>query len=231
MKKDLWRGLEPDAAKALQTRDYHAGSLRDRLATSGVDVAEIVSTSRDEVDWIDGVEIFSRQIHAQRHRGIFGEFARQNEGVLAALKLWPKQWAAARMFAGTAKGFHVHPPFVPADKEAAKPKQKAREYDREQWDVMFFVQGRVEMILRDLRAGFPARTMRFFIDGDNYRGSNNAGVIIPPGVAHALRVEGSEDAIMVYGTSTVFDPAAEGRIASDVESAQLPESWRSFLAE
>jgi hypothetical protein len=36
---------------------------------------------------------------------------------------------------------------------------------------------------------------------------------------------------MVYGTSTNFEPAFEGRIAGDVESALLPESWRSFLAE
>ena len=94
-----------------------------------------------------------------------------------------------------------------------------------------FVQGRVEMILRDLREGFRSRIMHFFIDGDNHRGPNNVAVVIPPGVGHAVRVEGSEDAIMVYGTSTNFEPAFEGRIASDVESALLPESWRSFLAE
>src|SRR4029077_15715356 len=88
-----------------------------------------------------------------------------------------------------------------------------------------------EMILRDVREGFRSRIMHFFIDGDNHRGPNNVAVVIPPGVAHAVRIEGSEDAIMVYGTSTNFEPAFEGRIASDVESALLPESWRSFLAE
>ena len=72
---------------------------------------------------------------------------------------------------------------------------------------MFFVQGRVEMILRDVREGFRSRIMHFFIDGDNHRGPNNVAVVIPPGVAHAVRVEGSEDAIMVYGTSTNFEPA------------------------
>jgi 2-polyprenyl-6-methoxyphenol hydroxylase-like FAD-dependent oxidoreductase len=57
--------------------------------------------------------------------------------------------------------------------------------------------------------------------------------VLPKGemFLYAVRVEGSEDAIMVYGTSTNFEPAFEGRIASDVESALLPESWRSFLAE
>ena len=84
-------------------------------------------------------------------------------------------------------------------------------YHLEQWDVMFFVQGRVEMILRDLRAGLPRITMRFFVDGDNHRSANNAGIVIPPGVAHALRVEGNEDIVMVYGTSTTFRPDFEGR--------------------
>jgi dTDP-4-dehydrorhamnose 3,5-epimerase-like enzyme len=104
-----------------------------------------------------------------------------------------------------------------------------RRYDDEQWDVMFFLQGRVEMILCDIRAGLPRRVMRFFIDGDNHRGHNNVGVVIPAGVAHALRVEGGEDVMMVYGTSTIFRPEFEGRIASDVESAELPESWQKFL--
>ncbi|HEV3409708.1 MAG TPA: hypothetical protein VG095_05415, partial [Chthoniobacterales bacterium] len=106
-----------------------------------------------------------------------------------------------------------------------------RRYDEEQWDAMFIVQGVAEMILRDLRAGLPTRTMRMFIDGDDQRGANNVGVIIPPGVAHALRVEGSRDVIMVYGTSTSFRPEFEGRIASDVETATLPESWQRFLAQ
>jgi dTDP-4-dehydrorhamnose 3,5-epimerase-like enzyme len=105
-----------------------------------------------------------------------------------------------------------------------------RRYDEEQWDVMFFLQGRAEMILCDIRAGFPRRVMRFFIDGDNHRSKNNIGVVIPPGVAHAVRAEGSEDVIMVYGTSTVFAPEFEGRIASEIETAELPQGWREFLS-
>src|SRR5439155_1552285 len=95
--------------------------------------------------------------------------------------------------------------------------------------VMFFLHGRAEMILCDVRAGFPKRMMRFFIDGDNHRSNNNVGVVVPPGVAHAIRAEGSEDVIMVYGTSTIFHPEFEGRIASEIETAQLPESWETFL--
>jgi len=48
-------------------------------------------------------------------------------------------------------------------------------------------------------------------------------------VAHAIRAEGSEDVIMVYGTSVIFHPEFEGRIASEIEAMQLPESWRRFL--
>ena len=55
--------------------------------------------------------------------------------------------------------------------------------------------------------------------------------MIPPGVAHAIRVEGTEDVIMVYGTTTVFHPEFEGRIASEIESAELPQAWQEFLRE
>lgn len=237
--KNIWRGLQSGVTSALITRDYHAPALAKQLAGVGVEAGQIVSAKRRSLAavWIPGVEIFPRTIHVQRHRGLFGEFARRDEGVLADLKFWPKQWATARMFANTAKGFHVHPPFVPEEEDAGRwlrrvlAKKGSAKYEAEQWDVMFFVQGRVEMILRDVREGFRRRIMHFFIDGDNHRGPNNVAVVIPPGVAHALRVEGSEDAIMVYGTSTSFAPDFEGRIASDVESALLPESWRSFLAE
>jgi dTDP-4-dehydrorhamnose 3,5-epimerase-like enzyme len=143
------------------------------------------------------------------------------------------------MYANTAKGFHIHPPYVP-EGEAVEAwfrrlyveepaNYGLRAYDREQWDVMFFAQGAVEMLLVDERAGMDRRMMRFLIEGDDHRGPNNAGVVIPPGVAHALRAEGTKDVIMVYGTSTKFDPAFEGRIASGVESAPLPQEWQAYL--
>jgi dTDP-4-dehydrorhamnose 3,5-epimerase-like enzyme len=242
---DFWQGITEKARKGLVTRDYRTGTLAQQLAETGVEARQLVEVNRNEQDigeaWIPGVEVFSRTIYPQRHRGLFGEFARRDEGLLAEIGLWPKQWAAARMFAQTAKGFHVHPSFVPKGTKAAdwfrrvfieEPKNYSlRRYDDEQWDVMFVVQGVAEMILRDLRDGLPRRTMRFLIDGDNHRSPNNVAVVIPPGVAHAIRTEGSEDVIMAYGTSTPFRAEFEGRIASDVESAPLPESWRRFLAE
>ena len=240
---DLWHGLSAQARAALSMRDYRAGGLAQQLRESGVEAGTLAAAGRTgelRDAWIPGVEIFSRTIYPQRHRGSFGEFVRRDEGLLSRIGFWPKQWAAARMFANTAKGFHVHPPSVPAD---AAPEQwmrrlfvdepenfALRRYDEEQWDVMFFVQGRVEMLLHEARAGLPSRTMRLWIDGDNFRSANNAGIVVPAGVAHAIRVEGSEDAIMVYGTSTSFRPEFEGRIASEIETALLPESWQSFLA-
>ena len=241
---NLWAGLSVEAQNALTARDYKAGSLAQRIAYSGVDASELAAAdrSRPEVKraWIPGVEIFARKIHPQRHRGLFGEFVRKDEGILARIGLWPRQWSAARMFSGTAKGFHVHPPSIPENTDAVDwlrrlyidepDNYSVRSYDKEQWDVMFFIQGRVEIILYDIRAGLPRRVMRFYVDGDNHRSNNNVGVVIPPGVAHAIRVEGTEDVIMAYGTSMVFRPEFEGRIASEVETAALPESWRKFLS-
>jgi dTDP-4-dehydrorhamnose 3,5-epimerase-like enzyme len=218
-KKQLWQGLTAAAQKALATRDY--------------------TTAKGDDEPIPGVEIIPRKIYHQRHRGVFGEFARRDEGVLKRIGFWPTQWATARMFAQTAKGFHIHPPSIPAGTKPDKwmrrlfveePKNYAlRRYAQEQWDVMFFVQGVAEMILHDVRAGLPTRTMRIFIDGDNHPGGNNVGVVVPAGVAHAIRVEGSEDLIMVYGTSTSFQPEFEGRIASEIETATLPDGWAKFL--
>ena len=243
MKKDFWVGLNPSARKALTPRDYKAGSVAQRLSAGGVDAGELAS-GRGKADlkkaWIPGVEIFAREVHPQRHRGSFGELARDGQGILGKIKLSPKQWSAARMFANSAKGFHIHPPHIPNGETAEKwlkrlfvnqpQNYSLRPYDREQWDIMFFLHGRAEIFLRDVRAGLPARNMRFFVDGDNYRSRNNVGVVIPPGVAHAIRAEGSEDVIMVYGTSTTFQPDFEGRIASEVETADLPPSWRKFLS-
>jgi dTDP-4-dehydrorhamnose 3,5-epimerase-like enzyme len=241
--KKLWAGITPEARALLRTREYASPAIIERLRDPGVEVSELLSAGRNDsalkAAWIPGVEIFARTVHAQPFRGVFGEFVRRDEGVLKEIGLWPVQWATARMFAGTAKGFHIHPPSIPEGADAAEWFGKmfsksgshhgSRPYEKEQWDVIFFVQGRVEILLRDARAGLDSRVMRFFIDGDNRRGRNNAGMVVPAGVAHAMRVEGSEDVIMVYGTSTSFHPEFEGRIASEIETASLPESWASFL--
>lgn len=235
---DLWRGLSSVARSALQTRDYSGGSLGDRLHQVGrVEARELVGGIPPEVS-IPGVEVFHRRVFHQRYRGYFSEFARENEGLVGKIGLWPKQWATAKMVAGTSKGFHIHPPCIPEGTApnawfrrlfVDEPTNYAlRPYDKEQWDVMFFIQGICEMFLIDERDGMPRRKMRFIIEGDDLRGENNVGVVIPAGVAHAIRSASSNDLIMVYGTSTTFAPENEGRIAHGVETPETPDDWETF---
>lgn len=241
--QNLWRGLKANARERLLTRYYNSPAIEERLGGEGLEAATAVAGERalkQAKVWIPGVEIIPKIVHPQRHRGFFSELGREGEGRLGQLGLWPRQWASARMFAGSAKGFHVHPPFIPPDEMPASWFEKLfcgeenaislRPYDREQWDIMFFLQGRLDLILSDEREGLPRRRMRIFIDGDDRRGGNNVAVVIPPGVAHALRVEGSEDLFMVYGTTTTFTPEFEGRIASSVEESALPPEWQEFLS-
>lgn len=238
--KDAWRGLKPDAKERLEARDYSKDTLARRLATSGSDVAELLQGGEELADaWIPGVEIFPRRVFQQKGRGYFAELTRLSEGTLERIGLSPRQWASALMHRDSAKGFHIHPPHVPDDVPAGhwfrelfveNPQDYSRRtYDIEQWDVMFFLTGICEMILVDEREGLTRRIMRFTVHGDSKPGVNNAAVVIPPGVAHALRSIGNEDLIMVYGTSTTFTPAWEGRIASGIEAAPLPPDWAAYL--
>ncbi len=238
---DLWQGLNESARASLQTRSYARPPLPQRLGTDGAEASELTGGPAGDLGpvWIPGVEIFRRPVFQQRHRGYFAEFARQDEGPLHAIGLWPKQWATALMHAGTAKGFHIHPPSIPEGTDPAAWFQRLfvqepgnfslRRYDREQWDAMFFIRGTCEMFLIDERAGMPRRKMRFLIEGDSRPGPSNVGVVIPPGVAHAIRCASSEDLIMVYGTTTQFVPENEGRLHSEVELAPLPDPWLAYF--
>jgi dTDP-4-dehydrorhamnose 3,5-epimerase-like enzyme len=235
-----WRGLKAAARECLEGRDYSADTLPNRITCGGADISELLHHRADLADaWIPGVEIFPRRVFQQKGRGYFSELTRLNEGTLQQIGLSPKQWASALMHRDSAKGFHIHPPHVPADTTADKwfrelfgggnTDYSRRPYDFEQWDVMFFLTGICEMILVDEREGLPRRIMRFTIHGDSKPGLNNAAVVIPPGVAHALRSTGNEDIIMVYGTSTTFNPEWEGRIESAIESSPLPPDWAAYL--
>jgi len=240
--KNLWQGLRPEVRKQLIQRNYSAPEIEKRISTEGLEAATALAGERALKDadmWIPGVEIIQRHVYPQRHRGIFSELGREGEGRLGDIRLWPTQWAAAKMFAGSAKGFHIHPPHIPESETpetffgklfgGEEPDYSLRRYDLEQWDVMYFLQGRLDLILSDERDSLPRRRMRLFIDGDDRRGGNNVAIVIPPGVAHALRAEGSEDLLMVYGTSTVFHPPNEGRIASQIEELPYPAEWETYL--
>ena len=118
------QGLAAEAQAALILRDYGTQTFAKQLAGVGIEAGKLASADRTNAEireaWIPGVEVFSRTIYPQRHRGSFGEFVRRDEGVLARIGFWPAQWANARMFAQTAKGFHVHPPSVPEGADAAE---------------------------------------------------------------------------------------------------------------
>ncbi len=240
--EDPWRGLKASARQRLETRDYSKGTLAARIGSSGVGGGETVA-ARSELEnvWIAGVEIFPRRVFQQKGRGYFGELTRLNEGILKEIGIVPQQWASALMHRDSAKGFHIHPPHIPVGVSPedwfrrlfidAPKDYSLRHYDREQWDVMFFLTGICEMILTDEREGMPQRVMRFTISGDSRPGADNVAVVIPPGVGHALRSIGNEDLIMVYGTSTSFNPDWEGRMESGIESAPLPPDWAAYLAD
>jgi dTDP-4-dehydrorhamnose 3,5-epimerase-like enzyme len=235
---EFWKGLRPSAIAAVDQRDYSKPPLETRLATVGVEAREIAEKDLGAAG-IPGVVVFKRNIYAQPHRGFFGEFARSTDGALHQIQMWPRQWATARMFGGTAKGFHIHPPHIPEGYTPEAWFQKLfveeptnyalRPYELEQWDAMFFVQGLAEMILVDERPGMPRNVMRFMIYGDDFPGENNVGVVIPAGVAHAIRCGSTSDLLMVYGTSTTYIPANEGRIAHSVEFAPLPAVWDEYI--
>lgn len=238
---DRWKGLKASARARLETRDYSKASLDVRLGTSGIGGGEAASGRGElEKSWIPGVEIFSRRVFQQKGRGYFGELTRLNEGILKEIGIVPQQWASALMHRDSAKGFHIHPPHIPEGVSAGEWFQKLfidspkdyllRPYDHEQWDVMFFLTGICEMILTDEREGMPPRVMRFTISGDSRPGADNVAVVIPPGVGHALRSIGNEDLIMVYGTSTSFNPDWEGRMESGIENSPLPPDWAEYLA-
>jgi dTDP-4-dehydrorhamnose 3,5-epimerase-like enzyme len=238
--KNRWHALNAIAKNLLETRDYTKYDLKYRISTTGITASEAMEGRSTLVScWIPGVEIFQRNVFQQKGRGYFSELTRLNEGVLDEIGLSPKQWATALMHRDSAKGFHIHPPYIPNDKNPEEwfkqlyvefpDDYSLRPYDLEQWDVMFFLTSICEMLLVDERLGMPRRIMRFIISGDSRPGRDNAAVVIPSGVSHALRNIGNEDLLMVYGTSTTFNPLWEGRIESTVEKISLPSDWDSYL--
>lgn len=239
----MWNGIYDSVLSSIDTRDYERLSLLKRISTVGAEGREL-TTNREELErshaWIPGVEIFPRKIFSQKERGYFSELIKFDHGILHEIGLYPKQWSSALMYRGSAKGFHIHPPIIPVGYEAEdwfrelflpKPMNYTRRlYDLEQWDVMFFLTGVSEVVLVDERKGLDRRVMRFSISGDFSAGTDHVALVIPPGVSHALKNIGSDDVIMVYGTSTTFKPEYEGRISSSIEDSRLPDEWMQYLS-
>ena len=92
--ENLWQGIDRGARDRLNTRDYRTASFTQELSQQGLDAGELAAANRSQREindaWIPGVEIFARKVYPQRHRGLFGEFVRRDEGILARIGLWPK---------------------------------------------------------------------------------------------------------------------------------------------
>ena len=88
LERSLWEGIDVGARKSLNTRDYRAASFAHELSQRGVDAGDLAAADRSQREikdtWIPGVEVFARKVHPQRHRGLFGEFVRRDEGILGA---------------------------------------------------------------------------------------------------------------------------------------------------
>ncbi len=110
---DRWQALDPGVRKALVERDYSAPSLGQRIAEAGIEAGQLAGADRSDPAmaqaWIPGVEVFARTIHPQRHRGVFGEFVRRDEGPLAKIGLWPQQWADRPDVCPDREGFSYSP--------------------------------------------------------------------------------------------------------------------------
>ena len=98
------------------------------------------------------------------------------------------QWSHSLMHPGSAKAWHVH---------------------QRQTDWWYAI-GTLKVALYDLREGSPTKgTLMEFLMGE----SRPACLKIPPGVAHGCKA--LERTHLLYVTSSVYDPADEGRLPHD----------------
>ena len=110
----------------------------------------------------------------------------------------PTQWSAARMFSGTAKGFsrasaehsrkYRCSGIGCADWYIDEPDNYSVRYAQRAMGRDVFIQGRVEIIPDDIRAGLPRRVMRSLWMATIIAAITMSASYIPPGVAHAIRV-------------------------------------------
>lgn len=148
-----------------------------------------------KLNMIFGVE-FKELVTHYDERGYFREVIRTTDPFFNGAF---GQWSHAKSFQGSAKAWHVH---------------------AKQTDWWYCPIGIVKCALYDTRADSPT-----FRDLDEFfLGESDSGrvVKIPPGVAHGYKVvEGP--AHLFYLTSSVYDPADEGRIPHD--SPEIGYDW------
>ncbi len=141
----------------------------------------------DSPELIDGVRIQPFSIYPD-DRGYFLEVQRMGLGLAAAFPPATTQVAAAMNFAGAIKAFHFH---------------------LHQIDCWTPAKGMLQVALVDLRLASPTFGKR----NTMYVGALRPWqMLIPRGVAHGYKVIGSEDAMLIYMTDQLYNPADEGRL-------------------
>src|SRR5262249_7064910 len=144
---------------------------------------------------IEGVESKALLTHPDT-RGYFREIIRVTDSFFGE---GFGQLSHSCMYPGVVKAWHVH----------------VRQVDW--WYVPI---GAVQVALHDLRDGSPTRgeTQEVLL-GEHYPAQ---ALRIPPGVAHGCRVLGGVTHLF-YVTSSVYDPAEEGRLPHD--DASIGYDW------
>ena len=141
----------------------------------------------DSPELIEGVRIQPFSIYPD-DRGYFLEVQRLGQGLAADFPHATTQVSAALNFAGTIKAFHYH---------------------LEQRDCWTPARGMMQVVLADLRLESPTFGKRNTIYVGQMRPWQ---ILIPRGVAHGYKVIGSEEAMLIYMTDRLYNPADEGRI-------------------
>jgi dTDP-4-dehydrorhamnose 3,5-epimerase len=124
-------------------------------------------------------------------RGHFLEVLRVGCGLPADFPVSGTQVSATVSHAGVIKAFHYH---------------------LGQYDCWTVVKGMLQVALVDLRTD----SATFGFRNTLYVGELRPWQVrIPPGVAHGYKVIGTEAAVLVYVTSSFYNPADERRVAYD----------------
>lgn len=145
---------------------------------------------------INGVELKSLVTHSDE-RGFFRELIRVNDPFFQE---GFGQWSHTLTLQGAAKAWHIH---------------------KNQVDWWYVAIGAIKAALYDTRADSPThgQLQEIFL-GENYP---TQILKVPPGVAHGYKVI-SGPMHLFYITSSIYDPADEGRIPHD--DPKIGYDWR-----
>ena len=162
-------------------------------------IGHVVTNLRDS-ELISGVPIQPVAIWPD-DRGHFLEVLRVGCGLPADFPVSGTQVSATVTHAGVIKAFHYH---------------------LGQYDCWTVVKGMLQIALVDLRTDSPTFGLRNTLYVGELRPWQ---VRIPPGVAHGYKVIGSEAAVLVYVTSSFYNPGDEHRIPYD--DAHVNYAWET----